>query len=415
MPIKWKRDKRFRPDVVMQRIASIRTVTADGRASFSGIGLEECLPALHSMLDFPAAAKEFDQSTLVWRGIASVSGELTCDSFLYAVNTQLSKELSTPEEVYQVLTSASIDRSCLPTSVTMEGCRISFLASDYPTRFKSRSLAIGAQHVPVADSGSRYCRIIVTTAAKSPNGAVTLALRAIDLQRAMWCLMCNPTMEWIGHSWMPINVVRLGAIHTIHKRDGSLATQTVWFEPSHIETSPYKFDQPAAARRKVAWMLTRLAKSPIREVLADALLRYVRAFDETNQNTAFLRLWGAVEGLVSPGHADYDKFVRRCAFLFKDGAYHLQLLEHLREYRNRSVHAGDESDKAKTHCFQLQIYFSALIRFHIGRATEFRTLEEANAFLDLPADRGKLLSQQRLIRRAIGFINQPKAAKKVAT
>ena len=412
MPIRWKRDKRFKPDVILQRIAAIRTASPSGGSSFSGFELEDCLPALQSMLEFPPVAKEFDQSTLVWRGLASVPGDLTSDSFLKSLNLQLSRDLSTREEVYQVLTSVSVDRTCLPKSVTIEGSIISFLKADYPGRFQSRSNAIKDQHLPVADNSPKYCRIIVSTVSKSPHGAVTKALRAIDLQRALWCLLCNPAMQLIGQPWIPINVIRLGSVHTVHKRDGTLASQGVWFEPNHVVTSPYLFGEPAVVRKNVACALRQLAKSPVRESLVEALLRYVRAFDESNQNTAFIRLWSAVETLVSPGHADYDKFVRRCAFLFQDGAYHLQLLEHLREYRNRSVHAGDESDKAKTHCFQLQLYLSTLIWFHVRNATRFRTLDEANAFLDFPADRSKLLHQQSLIRRAIGFITPRKPSAK---
>jgi hypothetical protein len=130
----------------------------------------------------------------------------------------------------------------------------------------------------------------------------------------------------------------------------------------------------------------------------------VRALDESDANTAFLRLWTAVEVLTTPGKADFDKLIRRCAFLFQQGAFHRQMLEHLREYRNSTVHAGEYSDRARAMCFQLQLYFNALIWFHMGNATAFQSLDEANQFLDMPPDKAAISRQIKLGRRALKYV-----------
>lgn len=129
----------------------------------------------------------------------------------------------------------------------------------------------------------------------------------------------------------------------------------------------------------------------------------MRALDESDPNTAFIRLWGALEMLVVPGQADYAKLVQRCAFLFNDTEFHRQLLEHLREYRNTNVHAGEESEQARTHCYQLQIYFVALLRFHLGNAKFFQSLDEANLFLEFPPDEKELKRRSQLIDKAIRY------------
>jgi len=110
----------------------------------------------------------------------------------------------------------------------------------------------------------------------------------------------------------------------------------------------------------------RLDECKYKKVLNDALLRYVRALDEKDHNSAFIRLWGALESIAAPSESNYESITRRCAFLFKEAEYHKQVLEHLREYRNKSIHAGDQSERAKTFCFQLQYYFRELILFQIG-------------------------------------------------
>jgi hypothetical protein len=118
---------------------------------------------------------------------------------------------------------------------------------------------------------------------------------------------------------------------------------------------------------------------------------------------AFIRLWGALESLTTPEYADYEKTVKRCAFLFQNGEYHRQLLEHLREYRNSFVHAGEDSDLARTHCFQLQLYFVHLIWFHLGNVGTFKSLNEANSFLDSPSDRAELKRRLQLTQKALRF------------
>lgn len=132
----------------------------------------------------------------------------------------------------------------------------------------------------------------------------------------------------------------------------------------------------------------------------------------TNRGSLRIRLWGAVESLVTPRRADYDALVRRCAFLFEDSDYHRQLLEHLREYRNSSVHAGEESDQAKTHCFQLQLYFVEIIWFHLRNSNYFSSLEETTEFFDLPQNIDKLQRLTSLCHRALKFIGVEPARKK---
>ena len=151
--------------------------------------------------------------------------------------------------------------------------------------------------------------------------------------------------------------------------------------------------------------MRRLTSAQYGTALTEALLRYVRALDERDQNNAFIKLWGAVESITSPEVAKYDLLIQRCSFLFNDTQYHKQILEHLREYRNSSVHAGDQNELAKSHCFQLQYYFVQLFLFHLRNGQVFSSLDEANQFLDLPPDKAKLLARQRMIQKALKFVS----------
>lgn len=408
MPVTWKNSQRFKPAVVLKRVASVRTMNSKGGPSFAGFELADCLPALHSMLNFPDAASEVDTANLVWRGLAKVVGELTPSSFLAAVNAELSERLTTREQTYFFLTSISIDHRDIPRTLSIGDARISFFPKEYPARFvEARAELLRRHKLPVESEPKEYCRVVVKVNAKTVKGGVNRALRALDLQRSLWCLMGNSQIQLAfgSASLEPINVVRLGSRHTIHLNSGESAVDSVWFEPGFMAARIHRPSKPDVLKANSQWALRRIRGCRYGEKIATALLRFVRALDESDANTAFLRLWSALESLATPGQADYDRLVKRNSFLFQDTEYHRQLLEHLREYRNASVHAGEESDRARTHCFQLQLYLVNMIWFHVRNAKEFSSLVEANEFLDLPVDKIDLQNRLRLIKKAVAFVN----------
>jgi len=406
MPIKWKSSQRFKPSLVLQKIDAARSVNPNGGASFSGFEWGECLPALHSMLSFPPVAKEIDAHSLVWEALTKVCGPLTPIDFLNAANAELTKRLATKEEQYHLLTTISVRLADIPKKISCLGANINFLAGPFPRRYKGRDALIIKHRINVPEPPISYARVIVSVKAKSHDAAVSKAMRALDLQRSLWCLMGNPSMQitFGMPSWKPINVVRLGGPHTLHRADGTSAREGLWFDPGYVEAPLFGFKNAAVIKSNCRWALQRLRLSRYGEQLTSALVRYVRALDESDTNTAFLRLWAVIESLTTPEVADYDKLVRRCAFLFQESDFHRQMLEHLREYRNDSVHAGEYSKRERTLCFQLQLYFNALIWFHIRNAKFFTSLDEANQFLDTPPDKLMIGRKVKLARKALQFL-----------
>lgn len=405
MPVKWKQASRFKPAVILKKIDSLRTVNPEGGSSFAGFELEECLPILQSMLVFPPVAAEVGASTLVWRGLSKVGNDLTPATFISAINAELKKSLSTKETDYHLLTSISIDSQDIPRRMRVLDAEIYLVSGNYPRRYSAHDSLIREHRLQMPNTPTTYCRAVVRIKAKSPSAAFHKAMRAFDLLRALWCLMGNSRMQLTfgTPSLKPINVIRLGSRHTLHYADGAAAHDGIWFEPDFVEAPIYRFKNPPIVMKNVRWALQQIARSTYGDRIIASLLRFVRALDDSDSNTAFVRLWTALEGLVTPGQADYDKLVQRCSFLFKEGAYHGQVLEHLREYRNSSLHAGEESESARTHCFQLQMYFVNLVWFHVRNAAYFRSLDEANFFLESPSDPVALKRRLSLVRRAIRF------------
>jgi hypothetical protein len=403
MSIKWK--KRFKPAEILSRFDSARIVSPSEEKSFTGFGLIEYIPVLQSMLEFPPVTADFDISDLVWRALNEAGEELTPSSFLITINKILSSNIATREEDYCLLTAISLDSRDIPQKLRILDAEIHIQEKNYPPRFKSREEILLESPTLISPTPANYCKLEIKVKAKSPDGAVNKALRGLNLQRSLWCLMANPRLEIASGTarYSPINVVRLGGEHTLHFATGSPVTNGIWFDPGFVEAKIRRLSKPDIIKRNSRWMLRQIADCSYGESLISALIQFVRALDERNANAAFLGLWSAIEVLTTPGQANYDNLVNRCSFIFKEKEYHKQILEHLREYRNASVHFGEESDNARIHCFQLQLYFVSLIRFHLHNAKYFDSLKEANSFLDSPSDHKTLNRQLSLIRKVLRF------------
>ena len=69
--------------------------------------------------------------------------------------------------------------------------------------------------------------------------------------------------------------------------------------------------------------------------LRDLFVGYVRALDETNLVSAFLKLWAILEDSTGTGEeASRKTTVRRAVSLLKDEEYHRLMLDHLRTLRS---------------------------------------------------------------------------------
>jgi hypothetical protein len=405
--VKWKESKKLKPSIILKKIDSFKIINENGTVSFSGNEYFNATASLQSMVRFPSNMKGLNQEAIVSRAVSNVAKnyDLEAKRVIDEINSLVKNDLARREDKYHILTSISLKQPYPDKNILIEGCRIRFLEKTYPKKFTGRDELIKNSREVIDGTPLGYAKVIVSLKSKSAKDAVTRALRVVDIKRAIWSILSNPGMELMGQQWKPINKVRLGGAHTVHKERGGIATEMFWYEPNFVKAIPFSPLGIKNFKSNSRWALKQLNASPYSDLLKEALLRYVRALDERDQNVALIRLWGALESLTTPSEANYDMLTRRCSFLFKERDYHKQVLEHLREYRNSSVHAGDQSERAKTNCFQLQFYFHHLLIFHLNNSNTFKSLEEANKFLDLPSEKGELENRKSLIEKAIKFIS----------
>lgn len=406
MKAKWKR--KLKPNVILGKIDRIKSVGPDKRVSYSAPEYHEAMAVLRNMVEFPKVADGLNQEDIVSKAVNIIAKDSSLDEskVINEINSIIKNQLATSEYKFHILTSISLRKPYPENHIKIEDCIIRIFDSNYPKKYTGRDAAISADKSITDGTPGDYAKVIVSLKAKSVKGAATSALRVLDIQRSVWGLFCNSSMELFGgHEWSPINKIRLGGAHTVHKESGKIASDMFWYEPNFVKAKPFAPKKPEILSKNTKWVIETINSLSYGDVIKSALLRYVRALDEKDQNVALVRLWGALEELTSPSEANYGLVTRRISFLFSERDYHEQVLEHLRDYRNRNVHAGDQNERAKTSCYQLQFYFYHLVLFHLNNSGEFASLEEANNFLDLPSSIESLENRKRLVEKAIKFIS----------
>jgi hypothetical protein len=159
----------------------------------------------------------------------------------------------------------------------------------------------------------------------------------------------------------------------------------------------------AKVRRFEDIQLNRLKKHSYKSEIEEVIIRYVRALDHSDLHVAFLLLWGVLETLTHTINADYERMVRRVAFHYRDAELQKQILQHLRTFRNESVHSGYRKTQIEGVLYQLKECVDDLIIFHLANHFRFQSFEEAAAFSDLNPDLSSLKTGLKKYRNALRY------------
>lgn len=311
------------------------------------------------------------------------------------------------EAKYDLVTSVSVSPHRRLRNATVAGCLIRFPARVDKQHLQSRlKLLEDAKHSVCGELPRGYTNVKVRVLARSELEAWERGVDALDQLRATWNLALNrgSNLRISSGKRKPVNRFVLGPIHTLHTTSGELATENWWYQTEYQGPVPAydPGDNKANSMFKFADFARRdLKKSLYREPLVFCLLRYVRALDTPDWEDSYLRLWGALEQLTNTGLQDnYKVTIRRASFIWKDRKYAQQILTHLRDYRNKAVHAGTENQDIETYIYQLKRIVEALIEFHLRNRFKFETIAEAAEFMDLPDDGKELDRRLRIIKAA---------------
>ncbi|MDH2404281.1 hypothetical protein QCM77_30655 [Bradyrhizobium sp. SSUT18] len=412
MPKEFDWERGFDRNQVLGQLKGIRK--SDGR-SFDSAGYAFWLPVLHSAIRATRLAEPV-KAKCIAASVSDPSLSLTDpDAFLNRCNQELERLSRLPKSKF-----------VLYTTVTYSGPRLIDWIGDYSARIYWHPSSRGsflrkarkaqeaqkfhrrANNIPREDA--TLCPIVVHVSAHDPLDAFETANDYVDRFRGMLNLLVNSGQSVNPFARMTaphaVNKFRRGPFHSIHHPDGSLATETFWYEPRWAHNAPsVTFNDPPDYRRSVQRWWRTLQRNPMRDFISDALLGYCRALDLHEANTALLGIWQVLEKLM--GTDRYDLLIDRLVRIFRDHADARLIAGHIRLRRNQTVHSAHSiSREADAILVQAEMLAGQAIFFYLRNAGRFQSLGELHDFLDLPLDQEKLKRRQKLSEFFIQYQNR---------
>jgi len=409
MSISW--NKNYSPDDLITKIEASRSIDSKGKVKYSGFEFNEYEALLVSMLDFPENISEVDSRHITIKALFSVGkkGEITSRKLLNEINKLASKFLNKPITRFALSTSMSINNNLHLPRVWINRSLIIFDGLKKPEFDNaSKELLNYAKGMLFSDLPNDYHSLRVHVSARSFFEAADIAIDNLDFLRGIWNYYFNVrkySRSSVGKP-KPINDLILGPIHTLHYPNGNLAADSRWwFEPSYLGQIEVKDISRETKSLKKFFMKVQslLSRIPYNELLKSAFIRYSRALDERNWYYAYLKLWSLLELLTDTINDRYDVTIRRGSYIFDDREYYREVLNHLREYRNRSVHIDAENSEIELFMYQLKRIIESLIEFHLGFSGKFKSIAEVSSFLRLPNDKNSLEDKVRLLDYALKY------------
>lgn len=396
--------------VILDQIKEYVSLNEEGNLTFSDFNYREYQRLLSQIIRFPDTAIHVDKMRLVSRAIKSrlKAAKFTPQEFLRDLELELKTSLSLPEEEFLILTSINLDVSDLTSSYwNVFDSEISISLKPFEEKFDSRTDVINTLgHSYSTDSTpAGYSFVTIRLKSRSKREAITRGIDALNFLRAIFCLQMNSINLFFGDSYQPINKIRLGKMHTIHNVCGVGFKYPIHFEVNFRKGTLEKPKYPDIFEKNVSYYLREISKSSFSRKIEQALLRYVDALDEYDNNVAVTKLWGAMESLVANGQMNCDSMPSRIAAQYQDFELTKQLVMHIRDYRNELIHRGVKDDDSIHRAYQLQKFLSDLLSFYISPSHNFKDLDTANKMLDKAAlGKERLFEELDSVKKALKFI-----------
>jgi hypothetical protein len=412
MCAKWKNDKKIDKTVLQQKYNQFRKDSNYiGMPVSRWFEYQDFLLLLFNLIEFDNSLPELEMKRIFNESIKELKekGHSDLDKLIGKISKIENSYKNRKTNSFVLLTNISVKYSKNINIIKLPKCTLSF-NNYFNPEFNNKTLV--SEYFPSERLPLNYTNVKVFTKAKSPIEAANIALDGINFIRGIWNLFLNGAARSLIHfddfklKTKPYNKILLGPVHTIHYPDGRLASDIFWYEINNIYP-----DRPVDLQRQ--WSKLKTFEHKIRKLvnkcnyqskLKYAFIKYSKALDERNPDNRFLQLWSLLEFLTNTiKERGYDETVKRTSFFWKERAYHKQILNHLRNYRNNIAHRSFSSDQNYEYVFQLERYIETLLFYHIYKGQNFQNFEEACRFLQLPNDKDSVISKIETYKKVLKY------------
>ncbi len=404
----------YNPEHLAVRLEESKSLGHDGRVSFEGFGFTEYIVVLNSMVSLNDTIPEYEKDNIIQQAAFSLARKekITYSGLLKEITKFENEYLAQNPKKFVLVSTLSINKFCKLKRIQINGVTITFHSSlqKYFAREIEDKIKKHASYTIIGKYPQDYIFLKTSVRAKSYSQASNIAIDSIDIIRGIWNLYCNRgkfSRTTLSGRRYPVNNICFGPLHTVHFPNGKLATKSWFYEtgymgPLRTFNINNKIENLYSFQDNVRRLLKR---NKLKNYLENALRRYAQALDISDWESSYLRLWSLLEYLTNTNKNESHKdTVKRASFFFQERDYAIQVLNHLREHRNRAVHTGESNQHIETLLYQLKSFVEAILEFQIANKYNFSNRDELSQFMNLPADAKVLKRRQAMINNALKFI-----------
>lgn len=404
--------KGYDPDHLAVRLEESKALGQDGRVSFNGFGFTEYIVVLNSMVSLNDTITEFEKNNIVRQAAFSLAKreKISSSGLLKEIDKLETEYLKQKPRKFVLVSTLSINRFIKLKRIQINGTTITFhpyLQKAFFEEIESK-IKRPASYTITGEYPKDYIFVKTSVKAKSYSQASSIAIDSIDIIRGIWNLFYNRGQFRISSGRRdPVNNISFGPLHTRHFPNGKLATESWLYETGYM--GPLKaFDMKSRLDNLCKFqnnVRKLLNKNKFRNQMETALQKYAQALDVRDWESSYLRLWGLLEYLTNTNENESHKdTVKRTSFFFQEREYARQVLNHLRDHRNRSVHTGGSNQNIETLLYQLKNFVEVVLEFEIANRFNFSSREELTQFMNLPEDISELKRRNEIIGHALKFM-----------
>ncbi|WP_454784688.1 hypothetical protein [Legionella sp. WA2024007413] len=250
----------------------------------------------------------------------------------------------------------------------------------FPSKFQSRKTILNRYKY---NELKTFIKCVITT--NTSSNELNDHLNNMDIFRALVNIYINSNwdMTFDGRS-EPINKLRLGSHHTLHKIQGDLLNQDIHCEINSSSTELINI--PKETKKRIERDLKIIHKCPYKDIIKKSLLLYIRSLDWNESNLSLTILWNSIELLLSKKNQNQrtkiKDFLNRCEVIFPNESYIGECLNAIRLIRNNFVHNYEGYEQSRKLTFQLQYIYKHILAYHLKSLSHCNDLNTAIDELD---------------------------------
>lgn len=415
MCAKWKDG--CNPKIIIDALDKIKIINQDGNASFKGFEFQDYFSVLSTSIVFSKEILISSAKSILNKSIFSMAKEdnLSLKSLIAEISKRENAYIKNEPNKYFLLSDISLKYYRPLKMIKIKDSFITFRRYLPKNVYKEREKFLRwASHHVHGKIPSSYIFVQVYSEGRSPDEAGVNALDALNLLRSIWNLFFNYSIEMRTSSGkrQAVNSIVIGPLQSLHHSTNKVVLDLFWYDPEYKEPIECKdieknWTELRTFEKGVRSKLKSSSNTDFGALIENALLRYVHALDERNFESCFLKLWSLLELLTDTQLETYKVTIRRAAALFSDYDFHLEVLQHLRDWRNRTVHSGEHNNDIETLIFQLKRYVERLLIFYIFNSHRFKDKEEMVELFDIVPNKERLLQKKRLIEMSLKYFHKP--------